>query len=1041
MSEQLLISIGAELSGFNSAMKNVQSSVQDIGNKMKGINGESFKKVGSAVTDAGKKMTLMTAPLMAIGVGALKVGGDFQQSMANVKAVSGATGAEFQALEAKAREMGATTKFSASESADALNFMGMAGWNSQQMIDGLPGVLNLASASGTDLAVTSDILTDAITAFGDKASDAGRYADVMAAASSSANTNVEMLGESFKYVAPVAGAMGYSLEDTSKALALMANNGIKASQGGTSLKNIMTNLASPTKQMQNAMDDLGISILNQDGSMKSLDEVMLNLRDSFDGLTEDQKASYAATLAGKEGMAGLLAIVGASDEDFNKLGNAINNSNGKAQEMADIMNDTLQGRMLAMKSALEELGIVVFKNLEPAFTKIVGLITDLAQWFGNLPAPMQTTIIAFAAIATAIGPVLVVAGTLISSIGSIITAFSAVSGVVAGAGGAMALFTNPVGLVIVAIGLAVAAGIALWKNWDAIGEKFGLVGQVIAGVAAGPIGVIIGGIKLFQEATSDAIPEVQRFSDEVSDSTQKAVGAYMDMSEEADVALKQLAWSQEEVTAEMAENMITQQQAITDNLLSAIDERHQAEVEQTKAQFEQIDSLNEEQKAQILEKLDARFAEEAQVTEEGNARIAEIINNAAEEKRSLTQAESDEILAIRQNMTEQAVSIMSENEAEQKVIYEKMKDNASTISAQEAAEVVKNSVQKKEDVIKEANDQYDETYKWAIRQRDELGTISAEEAKEIIDKAREKRDESVKNAEDMHDKVVKEAKSQAKEHVNEVDWETGEIKSKWEIMKSDTIKKAKEIGSEVKSAFKDLWTNTKSYFSGLWNDTKTYFSNIGTTISTKVEEAKTAASNKITEMKTNFVNRFKEIVSEASSKFIETKNKIVKPIEDARDAIGRAIDAVKKFFSGLSLKFPDIKPPKLPRFTLNGKFSLSPPSVPKVGIQWFAKGGIMKNPTAFGMNGNNLMVGGEAGAEAILPLNNKNLSGIGEGIAKTMQIPLNKQQPQKVENNEENHYHFNFTIQNMTSDRNEARELFKIVSKEITDKLKRERGM
>lgn len=260
---------------------------------------------------------------------------DFESMMSQVKAISGATGQDFEDLTAKAKEMGATTKFTATQSAEAFNYMAMAGWQPTQMIDGISGVMNLAAASGEDLGTTSDIVTDAITAFGLQAGDAGHFADVLAQASANANTNVGMLGESFKYVAPVAGAMNYTVEDTSLALDLMANASVKGSMAGTSLKTAIANMAVHTSSMAAAMEKYGISITDSEGNMKSLKGVMDNIRSSLGGLAEDEQTAAVSTIFGKEAMAGMLAIVNASEDDYNKLSTAIYNSKDAAQDMAD----------------------------------------------------------------------------------------------------------------------------------------------------------------------------------------------------------------------------------------------------------------------------------------------------------------------------------------------------------------------------------------------------------------------------------------------------------------------------------------------------------------------------------------------------------------------------------------------------------------------------------------------------------------------------------------------------------------------------------
>lgn len=302
---------------------------------------------------------------------------DFESMMSQVKAISGATGQAFDDLTAKAQEMGATTKFTATESAEAFNYMAMAGWKPQQMIDGISGIMSLAAASGEDLGTTSDIVTDALTAFGLQAGDAGHFADVLAQASANANTNVSMLGESFKYVAPVAGAMQYSIEDTSLALGLMASANVKGSMSGTALKTSIANMVKPTNDMAEAMDKYGISITDGEGNLKSLKGVIDNVRGSLGGLSRDEQTAVASTIFGKEAMAGMLAIVNASEEDYNKLSNAIYNANDAAEGMADTMLDNLKGSFTLMQSAIEGTENAFGKRLSPYLRGIAGGITDM----------------------------------------------------------------------------------------------------------------------------------------------------------------------------------------------------------------------------------------------------------------------------------------------------------------------------------------------------------------------------------------------------------------------------------------------------------------------------------------------------------------------------------------------------------------------------------------------------------------------------------------------------------------------------------------
>lgn len=323
--------------------------------------------------------TVATA-VAAAGGAAVKVGSDFEAAMSKVAAISGATGDDLDALTQKAEQMGATTKFSATESAQALQYMAMAGWKTEDMLSGIDGIMSLAAADGLDLATTSDIVTDALTAFGLKASDSGHFADVLATASSNANTNVSMLGESFKYVAPLAGTMGYSVEDMSLALGLMANASVKGSQAGNSLRTALANMAKPTKIMQSYMDKLKLSVTETDGTMKPLRTVLTEMREKFSDLSTAEQTAAASAIFGKEAMSGMLAIINASDEDFNKLADAVDNADGTAKKMADTLQDNLQGQLTILKSSLEGLGIQIYDEIkEPLRDTAEDTITSVGK--------------------------------------------------------------------------------------------------------------------------------------------------------------------------------------------------------------------------------------------------------------------------------------------------------------------------------------------------------------------------------------------------------------------------------------------------------------------------------------------------------------------------------------------------------------------------------------------------------------------------------------------------------------------------------------
>lgn len=432
-------------------------------------------------------------------VGYIKdVGSSFEATMSKVQAISGASGKELEALTAKAKEMGAKTKFSATESAEAFTYMAMAGWKTADMLNGIEGIMNLAAASGEDLASVSDIVTDAMTAFGLSAngttkiikdgyvkevSNASHFADVLAKASSASNTNVGMMGETFKYVAPVAGALKYSVEDCAVAIGLMANSGIKSSQAGTALRSMLSRMVKPTDDVKGAMDKLGISLTDAKGNMKPLSQLMTEMRQKFVKLSDSQKAQYASTIAGQEAMSGLLAIVNASDDDFNSLTQQINNADGAAQEMADTMQNNLAGKLTIMGSGIEGIAISIYEKVAPALEDFVDYITNnvlpviqdfvngdfskIEKWIPTIKlvgGALATLTGGFIAFKTALA-ISALISKVTAALGLLQVAFVTLSNL--GLGGTIKMllgFASPVTLVIAAIGALVGALIYLWNT-------------------------------------------------------------------------------------------------------------------------------------------------------------------------------------------------------------------------------------------------------------------------------------------------------------------------------------------------------------------------------------------------------------------------------------------------------------------------------------------------------------------------------------------------------------------------------------------------
>ena len=431
--------------------------------------GKQIERSGKAIAGVGANLTkTVTAPIAGIGVASVKLAADFEKGMSTVQSISGATGTDLEMLSKKAKEMGLKTKYSASESAEAFKYMAMAGWKAGEMADGIEGVMYLAGATGEDLAGTSDIVTDALTAFGMQAKDTNKFVDVLAQTANKSNTSVSMLGESFKYVAPVAGALKFNAQDVSTALGLMANSGIKASSAGTALRSLFTRMAKPTKESQTAMDALGISLTDSQGNMKSLDTIMRETRKSFAGLTESQKAQYAAALAGKTGMSGLLAIVNSADSDFNELSTAIYNSDGACKKMYDTANNNLSGQLTILKSTVEGIGISFGERLLPYIKQGTEFIQRLADKFNSLTKAQQDTIIKVGLIAAAVGPAIFLFGRTVMVVGKLVKTVGMVGNAFKTAKTLMGLVTAPANAVVLGLAAVVVAGVLIYKNWDKI---------------------------------------------------------------------------------------------------------------------------------------------------------------------------------------------------------------------------------------------------------------------------------------------------------------------------------------------------------------------------------------------------------------------------------------------------------------------------------------------------------------------------------------------------------------------------------------------
>lgn len=468
-----------DTSDFTGNLKTAFSQYDTLLGRIGTSTGSTASNIGNTMQQIGTAWSVgITQPLVDAGKAAYTVASDFDANMSTVRAVTGATGDQFNSLRETAIQLGKDTVFSSSDVSEAMIEMGKAGWDSQQIIDGMAGVLDAASASGENLGTVSTIVADSITTFGLSAGDSAHVADVLTQAANDGTISISDLGESLKYIGPVASALGFSFEDTNTALLAMSKSGIKASQAGTSLRGLMDNLVNPTENAAAALQELGIETTNADGTFKSLDDILGQMRGSMSGMTEEQKVYYASVIAGRTGMSGMLALMNMSQEEYDALAGSIDNCGGVAEETAAIMQDNLKNDVEQLMGSLESLAITLVDNVEPYLRSFVQGLESVVDWFTQLDPGIQTAITAVVAFAAALGPILVVLGGIISgasqvnmALGRITQAFSAlanipslISGIGSGISTAFSMITSPIGIAVALIGVLVAAFVTLWNT-------------------------------------------------------------------------------------------------------------------------------------------------------------------------------------------------------------------------------------------------------------------------------------------------------------------------------------------------------------------------------------------------------------------------------------------------------------------------------------------------------------------------------------------------------------------------------------------------
>jgi TP901 family phage tail tape measure protein len=865
--------------------------------------GSKLENVGNKITNVGKKVMVVSTAVAAAGGAAVKTAADFESSMSQVQATMGITSKSMSTLNGKsvntmdalkklAKEMGSKTAFSASQCAEALNYLALAGYDTQEMADTLPTVLNLAAAGNLDLAKASDMVTDAMSALGMKTKDANKMVDQMAKTASSTNTSVGQLGEGILTIGATAKTVKGGTAELNTALGILANNGIKGAEGGTHLRNVILSLQNPTDKAAKTMDSLGVSVFDSQGNMRSLNDILGDLNKSMAGMTSEEKANIISKIFNKTDLSSVNALLANTGSTWEDLQTSIENSGGAAQKMADTQLDNLSGQLTILKSAVEGFAISIGEALMPTIKNIVAKLQSFVNWLNSLDEGTRQVIVKIGLFVAALGPALVIIGTMISKVGIAMQAFSKlglkITSLVANAGGLSGVMSkvgtaimgiNPVVLLIIAaVALLVGAFVHLWKTNEQFRNNVTAIWNRVKDV--------------FSQFANGIVERLNALGFNFKSITDVIKTVWDNLCK---------------FLAPVFIGVFTQIANILEGVLGVIT-----------GIFDVFIGIFTGNWSQAWNGVKGIFTS-----------IWNFIKNTFTNYINAIKGVANVVLGwfgTNWNTVWTNIKTFFVN------IWTGIATFFTTIWTG-----IKNVVQTAIMFIGSLFSAAFQIITLPFR-------LIWENCKGIIITVFTAIKSKVST-------VMKAVASVIKTVLNTIKTVFSTV---WNAIKT--------VVTTVVNAIKTVVTTV---FNAIKNTATTVWNAIKKAVTTPVNAIKSTVSSVFNAVKSTVSSVFNAIKSTATTVWNGIKTAITKPIEAAKNKVKSVVDSIKGFFSGMKISLPHIK---LPHFKVSGKLSISPPSVPKLSIDWYKKGGIMTKPTAFGMNGSSLMAGGEAGAEAILPL-------------------------------------------------------------------------